>query len=546
MRKNILTALLLLIAGVQIGWAQRVTVRMNNAQSYEFNLPDVECIIFDEDGPAIGRQYVDLELPSGTLWATCNVGANSPEEYGSYFAWGETKPKNVFNWGTYKLCGGSQQTMKKYCVDSMYGTIDNLVSLEAGDDAATTLWGSEWQMPSQEQLQELFNSYFTTWEQTTQNGVKGMKVTSRMNGKSIFLPAAGGFCTMDYTGANYTGEGSYGYYWTRSLCQNACYAAGYLIFYQGGQNVASHTYRYYGCSIRPVRANGQLVTSITLSLSALSLKPGEIKTLIATVLPENAGTKTVTWESSNTNVANVNGNGMVTAKAKGSCVITCRATDGSNVSALCQVTVTGSDTQDGDYVDLGLPSGTLWATHNVGANAPEEFGDYFAWGETTPKENYLLITYEYGNKASWFDDWKVFKYCTHANEGVVDNKTELEPIDDAATENWGSEWQTPSIEQIVELLDSRYTTVTDEIVNTIICRKVTSKANGKSIILPCSGWMVGTELDGAAQEGGCYWSRLLDPDSSLFARILYLDGNNNGDGYIARSTGCAVRPVRKN
>ena len=842
-RKYILRVLLLLVASAQTGWAQRVKVRMNNAQSYEFNLPDVESIVFDEGGPAVGRQFVDLELPSGTLWATCNVGANSPEEYGSYYAWGETKQKNVFNWGTYKLCGGTQQTMKKYCVDSRYGTVDDLLSLEAEDDAATANWGEEWQMPSQEQFQELFNAYFTSWELTTQNDVKGIKVTSRMNGNSIFLPAAGGFCTNDYYGAEFTGAGSNGIYWSRSLYQNACYGAHYLAFYSGNVNTTSYTYRYFGCSIRPVRGKVQLATSITLppylslqlnetkllsptilpadasshdvtwessdkyvaevtqngrviakgkgtcivtcramygsdvsaecqvtvggapthgtvhghewvdlmlpsqtlwattnvgasspdrngfyfawgetetkddyswqtyqycngtresltkycvhskygqdgftdnkklletgddaasfnwctcwqmptgdqmselisdknttvkwttmngvngiritskmngesiflpaagsfngtknsivgsqglywtrsvsstysydasslyftsgnkfgqttgrcngfsvrpvlvpgslepvrlvasielSTSTLSLKSGYKKTLVATVLPANADNKTLAWESSNADVADVTGNGTVIANANGTCVITCRATDGSDVSAVCQVTVSGSNTQDGDYVDLGLPSGTLWATHNIGANAPEEFGDYFAWGETTPKEKYNWITYEYGNKASWAVDWRVIKYCTHANDGVVDNKTELEPEDDAATVNWGSEWQTPSIEQLQELIDSRYTTVTDEIVNTVICRKVTSKANGKSIILPCSGWMVGTELDGAEQEGGCYWSRFLDQEASLFARILFIDGNNKGDGYIARSSGCAVRPVRKN
>ena len=308
--------------------------------------------------------------------------------------------------------------------------------------------------------------------------------------------------------------------------------------------------RFMGLSVRPVLVHGslepaRLVASITLSASALNLKPGEIKTLTANVLPANADNKTLAWESSNANVADVTGNGKVIANAKGSCTITCRATDGSDASAVCQVTVTGSETQDSEYVDLELPSGTLWATCNVGANAPEEFGDYFAWGETTPKDNYDWITYEYGNKASWVEDWKVFKYCTHANDGVVDNKTELEPVDDAATENWGSECQTPSIEQIVELLDSRYTTVTDEIVNTIICRKVTSKANGKSIILPCSGWMVGTELDGAAQEAACYWSRSVDPTKSLEAFILYLNAGLDGGAVTNRSVGWAVRAVRK-
>ena len=292
-----------------------------------------------------------------------------------------------------------------------------------------------------------------------------MKVTSRMNGKSIFLPAAGGFCTMDYIGANYTGEGIYGYYWTRSLLQNACYAASYLLFYQGGYNASISNYRYMGCSVRPVRR--------------IESEPE----------PEP---------------------------------------------------------QNKESVDLGLPTGTLWATCNVGANSPEEFGSYFAWGETTPKEKYDWVSYKYGNKALWVDDWRVIKYCTNANEGDVDNKTELDPEDDAATANWGSEWQTPSLEQITELLDSRYTTITDATVNTVSGLKVTSIANGRSIFFPYCGWMVDTFLDGAEQNAGVYWSRSLDTIYSHDVWILSIhDGSKDDNAVILRSAGCAVRPVRK-
>ena len=106
----------------------------------------------DIDDTLDGHAYVDLGLPSGTLWATCNVGASSPEEYGDYFAWGETEPKNDYNWSTYKYCKGSSTTMTKYCTSSSYGTVDNKTELEPSDDAATVNWGSNWQMPSLEQL----------------------------------------------------------------------------------------------------------------------------------------------------------------------------------------------------------------------------------------------------------------------------------------------------------------------------------------------------------------------------------------------------------
>ena len=118
-------------------------------------------------------------------------------------------------------------------------------------------------------------------------------------------------------------------------------------------------------------------------------------------------------------------------------------------------------------------------------------------------------------------------------------------MDDAATANMGSEWQTPSVEQQEELLDRRYTAIVDEMVNGVIGRKVISKANGKSIFLPCSGWIIGTVLDGADQEAACYWSRSVDPTKSLEAFILYLNAGLDGGAVTNRSVGCAVRAVRK-
>ena len=102
------------------------------------------------------HEWVDLGLPSGTLWATMNVGASSPEGYGDNFAWGETAPKNVYNWSTYQWCMGSYDTFTKYCNISSYGYngfTDNKLELDPEDDAATANWGPEWCMPSQEQIQ---------------------------------------------------------------------------------------------------------------------------------------------------------------------------------------------------------------------------------------------------------------------------------------------------------------------------------------------------------------------------------------------------------
>lgn len=143
--------------------------------------PDISPMLDD-------YEYVDLGLPSGTLWATMNIGANSPEEYCDYFAWGETEPKENYDWSTYEWCNGSENTMTKYCTYGYYGTVDGKTELEPEDDAASVNWGASWRMPTVEQLQELIDN--CTWTSMQQNGVNGRLVTGP-NGNTIFLPAAG-------------------------------------------------------------------------------------------------------------------------------------------------------------------------------------------------------------------------------------------------------------------------------------------------------------------------------------------------------------------
>ena len=204
------------------------------------------------------HEYVDLGLPSGTLWATCNVGASSPEYYGDYFAWGETigynSGKTSFSWSTYKYCKGSSQTLTKYCTRSSSGYngfTDGLAELLPEDDAATANWGSSWQMPSRAQLAELYNSNYTTTTWTTQNGVNGRKITSKINGNSIFLPATG---YRNETSLRYAG--SFGAYWSRSLETDWSSQAYGLYFglLNGSDYVDwSSDTRVFGRSVRPVR-----------------------------------------------------------------------------------------------------------------------------------------------------------------------------------------------------------------------------------------------------------------------------------------------------
>ena len=196
-----------------------------------------------DSGILNGYEWIDLGLPSGLKWATCNVGASKPEEYGDYFAWGETQPKSNYDWSTYKWCDGSSNAMMtKYCDDSFYGSVDNKIVLEASDDAASANWRGSWRMPTNEEYKELRNN--CTWTWTNQNGVKGSKVTSNKNGNSLFFPAAG---CCDFGALKHAG--SYGLYWSSS-CLGSYMAYGW---YFGSSDVGWGTNpRYHGRSVRPV------------------------------------------------------------------------------------------------------------------------------------------------------------------------------------------------------------------------------------------------------------------------------------------------------
>jgi len=200
--------------------------------------------------PQDEHEYVDLGLPSGTQWATMNIGASSPEDYGDYFAWGETAPKSVYDWSTYKWCEGSYDTLTKYCFNSSYGYngfVDNLTELDPDDDAATAAWGAEWRMPSLEQIMELIINCTSEW--TTRNGVTGFLFTSNINGASLFLPAAGYRWDSELYDA-----GSYGYYWSRPLNGGGPYYANYLDFNSVDAYWSYHS-RNYGQSVRAVRVS---------------------------------------------------------------------------------------------------------------------------------------------------------------------------------------------------------------------------------------------------------------------------------------------------
>ena len=225
----------------------------------------------DKDEPDVpdNHEYVDLGLPSGTLWATCNVGADNPEESGYFFAWGETEPKDVYDWPYYKwghwvvdtISDHShiivEETWFKYYFrnwnNNSHDVGDGKTVLDPEDDAAYVNWGSKWCMPTLEQFQELLSK--CDWQWTERNGVNGQLVTGP-NGKSIFFPAAGGRTNRPYN------DGKHGYYWSRTLCsrdklnlESAGQSFAYILSFNDWRSEVWYDIRYDGQSVRAVRAS---------------------------------------------------------------------------------------------------------------------------------------------------------------------------------------------------------------------------------------------------------------------------------------------------
>ncbi len=195
---------------------------------------------------------IDLDLPSGTKWACCNVGANSPAECGDYFAWGETTPKTYYAKNNYKwYSGGDDHKITKYCSNSEYGVVDNIVGLELEDDAAYVNWGPEWRTPGTAAINELLENCTTKW--TKVNGMFGLVFKSNTNNGAIFFPAVGW-----YTNKGLQEFETAGTYWSRynpyTSAPNWAYIMGFGVGNFGEMDWLSLSAlnRYCGCAIRPV------------------------------------------------------------------------------------------------------------------------------------------------------------------------------------------------------------------------------------------------------------------------------------------------------
>ena len=238
MKRNLLIAMLLLVAGLQSAWGQKMIVTLDDDSKVEYDITRVKEVTFVETAPEEQHEWVDLGLPSGTLWATCNVGASSPEEYGDYFAWGETVQREDYTPAAYAY-NNIMETITAYNAQS-----DDRCLLPEYD-AATANLGTEWRMPTREEFDELYRE--TTFVWTTLNGVEGRLLTGR-NGNSIFLPATGFYLDdkLICTGL--------GIYWSSSLQTTSQVSAWSLHFDYENCHVCATYERSRGQCVRAVRA----------------------------------------------------------------------------------------------------------------------------------------------------------------------------------------------------------------------------------------------------------------------------------------------------
>lgn len=420
--KRILLFFATLWLGIMGASAQGYHYDVNN--DGDVNINDVVAVVNkilgkDNPGDVGGGEAVDLGLPSGILWSSVNIGASSPEEYGHYYAWGETVTKRNYFRSNYQ-----------YYQNGSYVNIGTDIS-GTQYDVATTLWGDGWRMPTKDELQELMDNCTREW--TTVNGVNGYKFTSKTNVKSIFLPAAG--YSRDGKLLN---AGEYGGYWSSTQDPSDSGYAYYLYFYSGRAGCASIN-RYHGRSVRPVRP--------------------------------------------------------------------------------------GKDNSPAEPIDLGLPSGTKWASCNVGASKPEEWGGYYAWGETEVKLIYTENTYKY------------YQNGKYVSLGSDISGTEY----DVAHVKWGGKWVMPTLNDIKELLNnctSEWTTF-----NGMTGRKFTGP-NGNSIFLPATGARYDSGYIYNPPGFSLYWTSTLDEESSEDAYYLGVDsGISYWYASSQRILGLSVRPV---
>ena len=466
-----------------------------------------------------GHSFVDLGLPSGLLWATCNVGASTPEQIGDYYAWGETQTKSNYSLSTYQYASNA------ISLNDISGT---------QYDAARVNWGGEWRMPSRNEVAELTSN--CSRKDTTINGQSGLLLRGA-NGNFIFIPCAGHWYNNKVE--LLTGKG----FWTST-------ATGSRYAYRAWEwTYISFSERELGFQIRPVISGGASLSTQTHTLTLYAdgcenpnvyvFDEGQ-QVSISAIPQEN--NQFVQWSDGNTDnprQVSLDANITLTALFEDTTAMNPSVEEaiiyqdcnknGIN-AALAEnhsLQSISANINGHAYVDLGLPSGNLWATCNLGAQDSTGIGDYYAWGELTTKTSYTNATYQY-------QDW----YGTQAYVYLGDEISGTQY--DVAKHIYGGDWRFPTAEEAREIL-TYCTKVAHDNGNEYV------GPNGKSIFIPKSGYRQWESV--LSSFAPLFWTGTYKPgDDSNYpeANSYAFYGDQGKVQGMCRRFGLPVRPVCSN
>ena len=470
-----------------------------------------------------GYEMVDLGL--SVKWANMNLGADAAEDFGNYYAWGEVVTKKHYLYSNY-LYGNRN-----------LGEGQNIAGTD--NDAAYVIMGSAWRMPTKAEMEELMSSDNCSWNWTTQNNVNGYLVRSKKEGftdRSIFLPATGVMVDSIAQGLN-----NYGSYPTSVQGGYDSYFLWALTFHSGDKNLRNDgydivwgwsdysNYRAWGHAIRAVAQPNETShdgISYSIRTDSASWKLGDTSTWLYGTLGSSEPLKNevtvgfIVGDSAQIEKGNERTLLQKTVTSSGSYQMEIPVHD--NMGYWYRAFVETADTiyygkarhYGYEMVDLGLS--VLWANMNVGASQPEDFGEYYAWGEVNTKDNYVYANYQYGN--------------SNLGNGLsISNTTH-----DAAHVNMKNAWRMPTLSEMEELRDHcTWTWTTQNNVNGYLIRSKKAGYTNRSIFLPAAGLRVGTSLVDANSSGSYVTSRQADFDSDFFYALTIQrnDKNIRSDGY---------------
>ena len=489
---------------------------INNQNKFEF----IE-IVRNRYDPTNGHKYVDLGLPSGTKWATMNVGASSETDYGNYYQYGKGAAQYVETSG-----------------DSDYNGTEN--PLAASADTAAQMWGGSWHMPTRAQMEELTANTAYQWVTNYKgSGINGGTFTAT-NGAVLFIPAAGFWSngSQYYVGVN-------GIYWGSS--PNGGGSAYNLGFNNGSKDVVNFN-REYGCSVRPVDSStvvpegtilaqdGDIIThNNTLNQDAIFSFNDWLNLTDDWDLVGLYGI--TTYEEENA----VGGDYVIMANGH---TLIIKPEDYSKVSNNWEVVDTISVSQSHDYVEIG---GIKWATMNVGANSITDTGLYFQWGDT---QGYTAEQVGSGEGQKYFD-WTDYKYNpsgdgeTFTKYNNTDSKTVLEASDDAVTAAWGGNWRMPTAEEFYTLNDAANYDWTDDYQGSGVAGIIltSNTDNSKKLFFPAADFAIEDMPPYLGSNCG-YWCSSLSDNYNFGAYCFYYNSGDLDWNFVnSRYYGYTVRGV---